>query len=341
LEVLPQEVQALILAAALPLYKRDYEQFHELMQIRWVSRQLRQVIDQNFLPSITKLSAWIHHDILLPELLLLTNLQSLTPTHLNKDVWQPELLFERLPKLTQLNLSNLRKRKLITNEQLLLLATRLTSLRLDDDSAITIDALAQLTLLRTLSLAQSDEITNEALGTLTDLTALDARANTYIDDTALAPLTNLTDLRLSGNERVSDRSISQLTRLERLDLVEGLSGVTDKALIRLTRLRQLDLDDNKTITDVSLATLHPSLVTLNLRNNERITDASLSTLTGLTNLKMLGATHITGSALLLLTRLESLWLYDEKQISDASQRIMRERDVAIQYLWPSYYVQGL
>jgi hypothetical protein len=302
------------------------------MQIRWVSRQLRQVIDVHFLPTITKLSAQLLIEILLPELLLLTNLRELALAPLHEDALQPVLLFNTLSKLERLNLRNLWQHRRIIREQLQLLPTRLISLKLDRNSDTEEETLTKLTQLQTLGILRSGLISDEALATMTSLTRLDVRENIFISDKALVSLTNLTVLRISQNAHISDCSIGQLTRLSRLELVEGSPDVTDKALIRLTRLRRLDLEENDSITDAALVALRSSLVRLGLKYNRVITDAGLSVLTGLTNLDITGAAYITGDALLPLTRLKNLLLRDSEQIPDETQDFLRnKRNVLIQY----------
>jgi len=148
----------------------------------------------------------------------------------------------------------------LVDETVLLMASRLTVLRLGRSTAVTNVGIAALTRLRSLYLDENRRIT----------------------DTGLAPLTQLETLRLGACCQITTRVLATLTRLTSLRFSMNWHG-TDALLARLTALRRLYLGRSTKVTDAGLSL---SLQSLGLDANHNISLAALVRLTQLQELRV-------------------------------------------------------
>jgi Leucine-rich repeat (LRR) protein len=214
---------------------------------------------------------------------LLTNLQHVGLAYNNKITAVGSL--QHLRALTSLSLMG---ETLIDDDAIVLLADRLSRLKLSKNSAITSQGLSKLTRLTSLNLCSTG-------------------LHHDIDDSGLTGLTGLTRLNLYGNHIITDRGISSLTGLTNLHL-QHTDWVTGHALRRLPALTKLTLSGCAvTIPGVEIGQL-TQLRVLDIEAHAGFDDAVLQRLTGLTKLTIGNEIYVTARAINSMTALKSVVL---------------------------------
>ena len=184
------------------------------------------------------------------------------------------------------------------------------------DDGIT-DAIMPLFIrLKTLSLGEQSQVTNEGLRSLTRLEKLMLIKNTKITDADLSVLTQLKSLDLTENDVIDGDSFWDLGNLESLVLARN-KKVHSGNLIPLNSLRMVNLDGNDLIRG-ALLLLRSNLEELSLDMNFKVTADELKQLTQLKALIIPQVNLATDQALVNLTQLTYLDLWDNKRISNAA-----------------------
>jgi hypothetical protein len=181
----------------------------------------------------------------------MTNLTSLT---INSKHTTGKVFLE-LPKLSCVILGPMNIS--VTNDDLIMIATRLTKLSLHIEPQITSDGLIKLTNLTNLKLWGTLTITDDAISKLTNLKKITLKWNSDITGKCLLNLPVLEELNIRSNTSVRPDYVSVLVNLKRL-IVHNNMMIFPEHIIGLTNLSYLDITQSGHLHHMSIYSM-PSL----------------------------------------------------------------------------------
>jgi hypothetical protein len=166
-----------------------------------------------------------------------------------------------LPKITELKLYGV---TLFTDDDLIAISTRLTSLTLE----------------------QTTMITGHAVSKLTNLTKLKEYNANRLTDSVVVCLKNLKSIRIMTRPNLSGTCLSQLSSLERLNV--SSSYINPEYISQLTGLKKLNVPFNHTIFPQHISGL-TNLTDLDIRHSDQLHNMMVYSIP---SLRRIHVTHI-------------------------------------------------